>query len=125
MPLQNLEQIRAKNALAFAQSPVDKRGRDGGEAIKKIPPMIMGNGILAAIAFSIEEKRSGEMQREGFSAIFDAVASHLSSKEIGILEDSDSAQNLIRQLTESDSETLKLATAEALEWLGYARRFVR
>ena len=125
MPLQNLEQIRAKNALTFAQSPVEKRGRDGGEAIKKIPPMIMGNGILAAIAFSIEEKKSGEMQREGFAAIFNAIASHLSSGEIGIIEDSDSARDLISQLTESDSETLKLATAEALEWLGYARRFVR
>jgi hypothetical protein len=26
---------------------------------------------------------------------------------------------------EADSQTLKLATAEAMEWLSYARRFVR
>jgi hypothetical protein len=34
------------------------------------------------------------------------------------------ANGLIDYLAKADSETLKLATAEALEWLGYARRFV-
>ena len=123
MSLQNLEQIRAKNALAFANSPVEKRGKDGGEAIKKVPPMIAGNGIIAAIAFSLEERRN-EYSRPGFAAIFDAIAAHLSSSGIDILDNCDSAKDLIETLTQSDSETLKLATAEALEWLGYARRFV-
>lgn len=124
MSLQNLEQIRAANAIAFASSPVEKRGSDGGEAIKKIPPMIMSNGLLAAIAFSIEEKKNG-YSRPGYAAILDAIATHLSSPEIGIIPDSHSAADLIGKLTKSDSETLKLATAEALEWLGYARRFVK
>jgi len=123
MPLQNLEQIRAKNALAFSLSPVEKRGKDGGEAIKKIPPMIVGNGLLAAIAFSLETRRD-DYARPGFAAIFDAIAQHLSSPEIEIVEGCHSAIDLINTLTESNSETLKLATAEALEWLGYARRFV-
>jgi len=123
MSLQNLEQIRAKHALSFAQSPVDKRGKDGGEAIKKIPPMIAGNGLLAAIAFSLEKRRN-EYSRPGYVAIFDAIARHLSSPEIAIVENCKTAQQLIEFLTESNSETLKLATAEALEWLGYARRFV-
>lgn len=123
MPLQNLEQVRAKSALAFAQSPAEKRGKDGGNIIKKIPPMIMGNGLLAAIAFSVEEGTKGPAQ-PGFAAIFDAIATHLSSEEVSIIQDSHSAKRLISELTEADSETLKLATAEALEWLGYARRFV-
>jgi CRISPR/Cas system CMR-associated protein Cmr5 small subunit len=123
MPLQNLEQVRAKSAMAFANSPAEKRGKDGGEAIKKIPPMIMGNGILASIAFAIEERKSG-LARPGFAAIFDAIAKHLSSNPIGILLGTNSAKELIDKLADSDSQTLKLATAESLQWLGYARRFV-
>lgn len=123
MPLQNLEQIRAKSAIAFALSPGEKRGRDGGEAIKKIPPMIAGNGLLASVAFSLEKRRD-DYARPGFVAIFDAIALHLSSPEIEIVKGCSRASELIETLTESNSETLKLATAEALEWLGYARRFV-
>lgn len=123
MPLQNLEQVRAQSAITFAKSPAEKRGKDGGEAIKKIPPMIMGNGLLASIAFAIEERKHGPA-RPGFAAIFDAIAKHLSSEPIGILSQTVSAKQLIDKLAESDSQTLKLATAEALQWLGYARRFV-
>lgn len=123
MPLQNLEQVRAKSALVFAKSPAEKRGRDGGDAIKKIPAMIMGSGLLATIAFSIEERRSGPA-RPGFSAIFDAIAGHLSTDEIAIVKSAKTAGQLIDQLVASDSQTLKLATAESLAWLSYARRFV-
>jgi CRISPR/Cas system CMR-associated protein Cmr5 small subunit len=123
MSLQNLEQIRAKSALDFAKSPAEKRGRDGGEAMKKIPPMIMANGLLAAIAFAIEERRRGPA-RPGFMAIFDAIGGHLCSSEIAITKETKTAKQLIDFLAEADSHTLKLATDEALAWLGYARRFV-
>jgi CRISPR type III-B/RAMP module-associated protein Cmr5 len=129
MPLQNFEQIRAKSALAFAKSPAEKRGKDGGDAIRKIPAMIMGSGLLATLAFSIEEKFDKKLQkskyaREGYAAIFDAIADHLSSKHIAITATSKTAKALIDELAASSSETLKLATAESLAWLSYARRFV-
>jgi len=125
MPLQNLEQVRAKSALEFARSDKDKGGAAGGEAIKKIPPMVMTNGLLAAIAFSIEKNRQGKYQREGFANICDAIAKHLSSEEIRITTAAKSATDLLDCLVTSDSEVLKLATAETLEWLAYARRFVQ
>lgn len=121
--MKNLEQVRAKSAILFAdevasgQSPA--RGAEGGEAIKKIPPMIMANGLLATLAFALEPRR------EGFASIFSALAKHLASEPIAITPGVTDASSLIRHLTESDSATLKLATAEALEWLGYARRFVK
>ena len=116
--MKNLAQVRAASAVTFAKSPVEKRGRDGGEAIKKIPPMIASNGLLAAIAFSIESKGPG------YSAIFDAIAGHLKSPEIAITSDSGDARSLLDELVECDSQILKLATAETMEWLAYARRFV-
>ncbi len=121
--MKNLAQVRAASAVTFAKSPVEKRGRDGGGAIKKIPPMIASNGLLAAIAFSIESKKDG-LQRPGYSAIFDAIAGHLKSPEIAITSDSGDARSLLDELVECDSQILKLATAETMEWLAYARRFV-
>lgn len=127
MPLQNLEQIRAKHALSFANDvaagKVTATGKQGGEAMKKIPAMIMASGLLAAIAFSIEENKSGS-SRPGHQAIFDAIARHLASEEIGITPGVSTAGELINHLADSDSQTLKLATSETLEWLGYARRFL-
>ncbi|MEX2578858.1 MAG: type III-B CRISPR module-associated protein Cmr5 [Verrucomicrobiales bacterium] len=118
-----MEQVRARHALDFARSEAPKHGANGGEAMKKIPPMILQSGLMAAIAFAIEQRRNG-LARPGFAAAFDAIALHLCQKEIAVLEEVKTAGNLLDQLADSDSETLKLATAEALEWLGYARRFV-
>ena len=122
--MKNLAQVRASSALKFATGPVQLRGRDGGQAIKKVPPMIAANGLLAAMAFSLEEKRDS-LQRPGYAAIFDAIAAHLESSEISITKGTPSAKDLIKFLVDGDSQTLKLATAEAMEWLSYARRFVR
>lgn len=121
--MKNLAQIRACSAVSFARSPAEKRGRGGGEAIKKIPPMIATNGLLAAIAFSIESRKEG-LQRPGYAAIFDAIADHLRSPEISITSSAKDAASLLDELVECDSQVLKLATAETMEWLAYARRFV-
>lgn len=123
MSIQNLEQVRARHALDFAKSEAPKHGANGGEAMKKIPPMILESGLMAAIAFAIEERKN-KVVRPGFSAAFDAISLHLCHEKIALLDGVGSAAALIDALAGSDSETLKLATAEALEWLGYARRFV-
>lgn len=122
--MKNLAQVRAASALQLAKSKQKIVGANGGEAIKKVPPMIAANGLLAAIAFCLEEKRDG-LQRPGFAAIFDAIAKHLQSAEIAITQGTPDAPSLLNHLVEADSQTLKLATAEAMEWLSYARRFVR
>lgn len=123
--MKNLAQVRAASALQLANNQQGNIvGANGGEAIKKVPPMIAANGLLAALAFSLE-KRQNAYQRPGYAAIFDAIAGHLQSPEISITHGTCDAQTLLKHLVDSDSQTLKLATAEAMEWLGYARRFVR
>jgi CRISPR/Cas system CMR-associated protein Cmr5 small subunit len=129
MPLRNLEQIRAQHALEFNSLVVHGKaqatGQQGGDAIKKIPSMIMGNGLMATLAFSVELKRGGEPKRPGYLAILSAVARHLGSGEIEIVPAHiTTAEALLNFLSESSSKTLQLATAESLSWLGYARRFV-
>lgn len=119
--MQNLEQIRARNALNFAKRE-SVFGDKGGEVIKKIPPMIMNHGLLASAAYSFSEK-------EGWQKVFDAIARHLADKDIAIVPPSvTDRQTLMEFLTSNNgatSEVLKLATAEAMAWLNYARRFVK
>ena len=118
--MQNLEQIRARNVLAFANSGRIS-GKDGGEVIKKIPALILNHGLLATAAYSFTEN-------EGWQKVFDAVAMHLADKDIGIAPTSvTNRQNLMDFLTkkETTSDTLKIATSETMAWLQYARRFVK
>lgn len=118
--MQNLEQIRARNVLAFSKSGAVS-GDKGGEVIKKIPPLILNHGLLATAAYSFTEK-------EGWQKVFDAIARHLSDKDIGVVPDQvKDRQTLMDFLTAkaTTSEALKQATAETMAWLNYARRFVR
>src|SRR5690606_27788093 len=68
--MQNLEQIRARNVLTFAEEIGNLRNVNGGEVIKKIPPLILNYGLLATAAYSFTE-------REGWQKVFDALAKHL------------------------------------------------
>ncbi len=119
----NLEQIRARNAFAFAKSSgAEVTGPNGGEVIKKLPPHILNHGLLATAAYSFTEKR-------GWQITFDAIARHLADREVGIVphEKVTDRASLMEYLTSKNttSEILKLATSECMAWLQYARRFVK
>ncbi len=119
--MQSLEQIRARNVLAFSKSGA-VAGDKGGEVIKKIPPLILNHGLLATAAYSFTEK-------EGWQKVFDAVARHLADSDVAVVPGDrvEDRQSLLEYLTSGDtsSEVLKQATAETMAWLNYARRFVK
>lgn len=120
--MKNLEQIRAANAMAYAKAGVNTRGTKGGEVVKKLPALIMTNGVLAASAFAYAKGDT-----DGWYICFNHLASHLAAAEVGVVPHSKS--NLVALLDhltrEADSATLKEATDESLAWLCYAKRFVR
>ena len=117
--MKNLEQIRAANALAYAKAGENTRGREGGNVLKKLPTLVMGNGLLAAGAFAYAQK-----QDSGWRSCFDHIARHLSYADIDIAPGCTDLDKLMDYLTKTaDSQTLKLATEETLAWLSYARRF--
>lgn len=120
--MNNLEQIRASNALAYAHGSSEKVGKEGGNVLKKLPALVMTNGLLAAGAFAYAQKDNG-----GWQACFDHIARHLSHKDVSILPSSCSDLRSMMEVlsTRSDSQTLKVATEESLAWLSYARRFVK
>lgn len=119
--MKNLEQIRAANALAYANAGQNTRGQEGGNVLKKLPALVMGNGLLAAGAFAYAQKPDS-----GWRSCFDHIAKHLAHNDIKIVpQEKNDTDKLMHFLAASDSQTLKLATDEALAWLSYARRFER
>lgn len=125
--MQNLNQIRARNVVSFANDPhIDIQGKNGGEVIKKIPPAIMNNGLLATLAYSLEKKRGGDTSNPGWKAVFDGIACHLSCPEINIAPNCTSGNDLIEFLVQpsTTSDVLRAATDEAMAWLEFARRLV-
>ncbi len=148
--MKNLEQIRAAHALAFWKpaceklhqaSEADRKGdkatagrlrrelddeyggATGGDVISKLPSLILGNGLLATLAFA---KSKGK----GHEKLMLEVVGHLPSEGIsampaharGVAGDG-ALDPAIRKLSESDSLVLQRATAEALAYLGYLKRF--
>ena len=121
--MQNLEQKRAAHALGHADI---KGGQEGGEVVKKIPPMIMNNGILAAMAFSCELKGKGDLKHEGYNQVFRACIDHL-VKNGGLEIPSEKAMDVrtfLNWVAGEDSTFLRAITSETLAYLAYLRRFV-
>ena len=121
--MKTLAQIRAANALVSSKVPGMGLGQKGGDAISGFPMLIKTDGLLAAIAFSLETNKEGKSKQEGANHIVTAIAKHLSSTGIQIC-DAKTARDLVDELSGEDANKLRHATAEALAYLAYLKRFV-
>ena len=127
--MKNFEQIRAKNALNVARAVVAEIEREHSDekkreeekksfssACKKVPTMVLDNGILAAAAFALE--KNGK-----YADVFAAVVAHLADPEIALLDRKMPLENFIDHLAGVSSDELRRITAEAMAYLNYLRRF--
>ncbi|MBI2924891.1 MAG: type III-B CRISPR module-associated protein Cmr5 [Verrucomicrobia bacterium] len=120
--MQNLDQIRADNALmACGQQPVPA-GRAPVKpvtdtAVNRLPALIVNNGLLATAAFA--EKKGDELL-----CAMDAVAWHLADSRVGRLPTNrTTTRGLTEHLIANNSQALRLAAAEALNFLTYLKRY--
>ncbi len=111
--MQNLEQIRAANALEPAKN-LDR------SAVNKLPAMILANGLLAAAAFCDAE--GGGDNRKDMKRAMDATADHLAKRNL-IATGMKTTRELIQDLSSGDSQHLQRATSEALAFIAYLKRF--
>jgi CRISPR type III-B/RAMP module-associated protein Cmr5 len=119
--MQNLDQIRARNALKVA-SNVQKK------SVTKLPALIVNNGLLAAAAFARDKS-------EGLLRAMNALAAHLLDPEINRIEAipqnerardyAGSTDDLLHYLKNQNSDRLRLATDESLAFLSYLKRFAK
>jgi len=118
---QTLAQQRASHALSAARIDGMGLGQDGGNAISGFPMLIKTDGALAAFAFAVERKPTGELKQRGANLIVGAIATHLQALAI---VDAQTADDLVEELARGDSALLRRATAEALAFLNYLKRFL-
>lgn len=113
--MKNFEQIRAKNALEWKGKIGE--GKNGGDSVaKKVPVMILDNGIIATAAFALEKD-------VGYENVFNAVINHLADSELNLLPGKMGLRDFIPYLTQIQSNELRLITTEAMAYLNYLRRF--
>lgn len=115
--MQNLEQIRAKQALLDAEG-LDKT------AVSKLPALVLNNGLLATTAFCLS---GGGDNRAGMKTAMERLARHLIQRGlvIGPATGSEVLKGFIGGLTQGSSVRLQQATAEAMAYLGYLKRFAK
>ncbi|NLF94910.1 MAG: hypothetical protein GX564_13565 [Oligosphaeraceae bacterium] len=114
--MKNLDQIRASNAILASRQAI--KGKDSGEVVKKVPPMIINDGLLGALAFACQQKDSN-----GYVLLFQAVVIHLQSLRLYPDTASTDIRKMAEWLSAQDSARLRALTAETLAYLSYLRRF--
>jgi CRISPR/Cas system CMR-associated protein Cmr5 small subunit len=119
--MKNLEQIRAANALIVA-------GETTKADVNKLPAMIIANGLLATAAFANEKSDKGKPKRPGMQSVVNGLARHLSGPQIDVVPRAENADQLIKLLSakedsQANSIRLQRATAEALAFISYVKRF--
>jgi len=121
--MRTLAQIRAANALTDSRIRGMGHGQNDGNALSGFPTMIKTSGLLAAAAFSLELDKNKRLKHEGHHLIVQSIARHLSSHGVQICE-AENARDLVEELANGDVQTLTRATAEAIAYLSYLKRFV-
>jgi len=119
--MQNLEQIRAAAALKVAEKTTKSD-------VNKLPAMIITNGFLAATAFATEESTGNGYKRQAMAEVMNGTALHLANPIHGltVLKTINDARSMTRALSENASSVdLQRATAEALAFIGYVKRFAK
>lgn len=112
--MDNLEQIRALNALK-ACGKYTPKGENDGNVVKKVPAMIQQNGLLGTIAFAMNDKK------EGYKDVLSGAIEHYSE----LYKTPATVDAFLNWLVQQDSSTLRAATAEILAYLNYYRRFAK
>lgn len=111
--MKNLEQIRAANAL----NPAKELSRS---AVNKLPALILSNGLLATAAFCNAE--GGGENRGDMKKALAATAKHLADRG-HLATGTSTVEHMIADLSKRDSHQLQRATAEALAFIAYLKRF--
>ncbi len=115
----NIEQVRAKNAMSDASAKAGKENGEG-DALSGYPSLIINNGLIATVAYSIAKGNQHER-------IADAIAWHLANLPTENLIEGHptNASGFRDAMCEGDAALLKRCSHEALEFLAYLKRFQR
>lgn len=113
--MKNLEQIRAADALPAAKDL-------NRSAVNRLPALILGNGLLATIAFCHGDS-SGDNRGQMARALL-ATARYLHGQNL-LEAEHKKLDAFASDLSRRNSLHLQHVTTEALAFIGYLRRFAQ
>lgn len=124
--MKTLAQRRA--AIALKWKDKDYGGKKEGNVVSGFPTLIRMDGLLPALAYAVEKKEDKSTRQlvpknKGEFQIASALVEHLGNE--GILKQSQNPDDMVKELAiAADAAQLRRATAEALAFLNYLKRFV-
>ena len=124
--MKTLAQRRAAVALLWKDKGFG--GKKEGNVVSGFPMLIRTDGLLPALAYAVEQKEDKQTKQlvpknPGEFQIAASLVEHLSNEKI--LKQSRSPGEMVNELaTVADASQLRRATAEALAFLSYLKRFV-
>jgi CRISPR type III-B/RAMP module-associated protein Cmr5 len=124
--MKTLAQRRASVALLWKDRGFG--GKKEGNVVSGFPMLIRTDGLLPALAYAVEKKenkKTGQSENKnlGEFQIASALVAHLTAE--GILKKTKTPEEMVDELANAaDASQLRRATAEALAFLNYLKRFV-
>ena len=123
--MKNIDQIRARNALDCTVSCPESERRtrcackqgNEGNCLSGYPSLVIGNGLLACLAFSIDKGKQ-------HLRVANAVAYHLA--DLGVVPQRNPSAEALRDALAArtaDALLLQRATDESLAFLAFLKRF--
>ncbi|SHK76292.1 type III-B CRISPR module-associated protein Cmr5 [Rhodothermus profundi] len=123
---QTLEQKRAQQAWRDIQSVVNRSDdfkKKYGSLARRVPMLVLTNGLGQTLAFLLSKAKFKESKRGVDAEASGAVFEHLSAWTMRQIAPDAGSQNLLDWVLQSDSATYRRATAEALAYLSWLKRF--
>jgi CRISPR type III-B/RAMP module-associated protein Cmr5 len=120
-----LDQIRV--AISLRAKGKIAGGKIDGDKIKGFPSMIQNNGLLGALAYSVEKKKT-EIKNQAEYDMSTYIVKYITelkanSYSVTGTEDIENPEALIKFLTECKPEEFRRINAEVMAFLNYFRRF--
>ncbi len=124
--MKTLAQRRATVALLWKDKSFG--GKKEGNVVSRFPMLVRTDGLLSSLAYAVEKKedrQTGQLvpKNPGEFQIASALVEHLSQERI--LKQSKTPDDMVSELAiAADASQLRYATAEALAFLNFLKRFV-
>lgn len=120
--IKGLEEARARFAYDKAKTIADiggKKAKEYKSYAKKLPMMIKGNGLGAALAFAFSKRKDGN----AWEFLYNDIQSWLQQEHKKILLGNHAQIELVHAVVQLDSTEYRAVAVEVLAFLNWLRRF--
>ena len=120
--IEKLERGRAEYAYKCALNGKDCKDKNYKSYVKKLPMMILANGLGSTLAFVASKKKDRDKPENAYNLIYEQITDYFkSNSNIGIKLPEN--KDLCEWIISCDSQTYRYITNEVLAFLNWLRRF--